>query len=511
MMKKIITITLLVLALFVCSATRTQADVRLPKTLTSNAVLQRNVPVNVWGWADPGEKISVSFGKNTVQTTAGADGRWIAKLPAMDAEVTGKDLVIKGKNVVTLNNVVVGEVWVCGGQSNMEQPLNSWGQARLSCTEQEINGDYSFVRYNRAVHLLAAEPLEDVNCSGWVVCKDGDQKRCTAAGFHFAVRLYKELGVPVGLIDVNWGGSRIDSWIPDDGWKIFPELASYVDQLLKARDLVLKAPGYQKATVGMGNSEYAKKCPNTMGAMYNAMMAPWTQYTIRGAIWYQGCSNTSDREIYYVKQKAMIAQWRKIWNQGNFPFYWVQLANFTAPTDDPNISGNWPALRDAQTKCLDVPNTGQAVIIDIGETRDIHPRNKFDVGNRLALWALANIFGQKINFKSPMFKEMKIQGNKATLKFDSVGGGLIVGRKDGLLPVYEDTKAKLARFAIAGDDQKWYWADAKIVDKDTVVLSCDKVARPVAVRYAWQANPLGCNLYSKEGLPATPFRTDDWK
>ncbi len=510
-MKRITTIALLLVVLCVSWTCIAQADVRVPKTITDNAVLQRDVPVNVWGWADPGEKVTVTFGKATAQATTDPDGRWMAKLPAMEAALVGKDLVITGKNALTFRNVVVGEVWVCGGQSNMEQPLDSWGQARLACTEEEANGDYSYIRYNRAVHLLSAEPLEDVECPGWLECKNGDQKRCTAAGFHFAVRLHKELGVPVGLIDVNWGGSKIDWWVPDEGWKLLPELESYVGDMQKARDLVLKAPDYKKATVGMSRNAYAKKSSNLIGAMYNAMMAAWTKYTIRGAIWYQGCSNTGDREMYYYKQKAMIAQWRKIWDQGDFPFYWVQLANFTAVVDDPNVSSNWPALRDAQTKCLDVANTGQAVIIDIGETNDIHPRNKYDVGNRLALWSLANIFGQKIEFKSPMFKELNIQGNKAVVKFDSVGGGLIVGRKDGRFPVYEDTGAGLSRFAVAGADQKWYWADAKIVAKDTVEVSCDKVAQPVAVRYAWQANPLGCNLYSKEGLPATPFRTDDWK
>ncbi|MDO5580000.1 MAG: sialate O-acetylesterase [Planctomycetia bacterium] len=485
-------------------------DVRLPNTFSDNAVLQRDLPVNVWGWCDPGEVVSVSFNGQTVKSCGCQKGKWTVQLPASPACSEGKELIVKGKNEIRLQNVVVGEVWVCGGQSNMEQPLNSWGQPRNACSDEEISGDYSFIRFNRASRLLSPEPLDDLQTSGWTLCKDGAQKSCTAAGFHFAVRLHKELNVPIGLIDSNWGGSRIDWWIPDAGWKEIPELASILPALEKARNLYLKSEGYKKPTKGIARDVYKKVSPDLIGSMYNAMMAPWIKYTIRGAIWYQGESNAGEKEAYYYKQKALIQEWRKVWKQGDFPFIWVQLANFTAPKDNPADTGNWPGLRDGQTKSLDIPNTGQAVIIDIGEEKDIHPRNKFDVGNRLALWALAKTYGIKVNYQSPTYQNIKIEGNKAVLTFDHVGEGLIVGKKEGREPVAVDKEGKLARFAVAGADQKWVWADAKIVGKNTIVVSSDQVPAPVAVRYAWQMNPSGCNLYSADGLPATPFRTDQW-
>lgn len=491
------------------AAVSVQADVRLPKTFTDNAVFQRNVPINVWGWADPGEEVTVTFAGQKAFCKACEKGCWSVSLPACAASFEGRDLIVKGKNEVKFANILVGEVWVCSGQSNMEMPLNSWGQPRLACSDEEIDGDYSFIRFNRSAHRLAAEPAKDLDCLGWQLCKDGVQKSCTACGFHFAVRLNKELNVPVGLIDVNWGGSNIDSWIPDAGWDLLPELASVKNRLQKARDLCLKKENYKTLEKGLNPNAYKAICADSIGAMYNAMLAPWTKYAIKGALWYQGESNAGEREFYYYKQKAMIFQWRKIWNQGDFPFYWVSLANFTAPKDNPNDTGSWPGLRDGQTKCLDVKNSGQAIIIDIGEEKDIHPRNKFDVGNRLALWALANDYGKKIDHKSPIFKCMKIDGDKIVVKFDNVGKGLVVGKQEPR-QFSVDAGASLKRFAIAGADKNFVWADAKIIDKETVVISAKGITAPVAVRYAWQMNPTGCNLYSAEGLPATPFRTDAW-
>ncbi len=510
-MKKVFLFSMVLLSVLLIAPKVVRATVSLPKTFTDNAVLQRDVPVNVWGWANPGEEVTVSFNGQTASSKACEKGNWKVQLPAFSASFEGKDLVVKGKdNEVVFHNVVVGEVWVCGGQSNMEMPLNSWGQPRLACTDEEINGDYSFIRYNRAQHLLAPAPLKDLATTGWLLCKDGVQKNCTAAGFHFAVRLHKELNVPVGLIDSNWGGSAIDWWLPDEAWSYLPELKPYIDTVQKMRTQFLKTNDNTFPTSGMNRNDYIKCSPNIIGSMWYAMMVPWTNYTIKGAIWYQGCSNTGDRGMYYYKQKAMIQGWRKAWNQGDFPFYWVQLANFKAPSDRPEFATDWPALRDAQTQCLDVPKTGQAVIIDIGEEKDIHPRNKFDVGNRLALWALNFDYGKKCNYQSPTFKNMKIDGNKAIITFDFVGEGLIVGKKDGRNPVIKDTTAKLARFAIAGADQKWVWAEAKIIGNNQIVVSADNIDNPVAVRYAWQINPSGCNLYSADGLPATPFRTDNW-
>jgi sialate O-acetylesterase len=233
-------------------------------------------------------------------------------------------------------------------------------------------------------------------------------------------------------------------------------------------------------------------------------------FAIRGAIWYQGESNGGEGVSYFHKKQALIGGWRQLWNQGDFPFYFVQLANFQKPTEDPAGGDGWARIRDAQKQCLGIPNTGMAVIIDIGQANDIHPRNKQDVGARLALWALAKEYGRKdVVCSGPLYKAHKVEGNSIRIEFDDTGGALMVGRKNGLEPTAEDPEAKLTWFAIAGEDRKWHWADAKI-DGETVVVSCPDVPNPVAVRYAYAMNPQGCNLYNRAGLPAAPFRTDDW-
>ena len=489
-MKKVCFLAVL-LAVLACSTV--MAEVRLSKAFTDNAVLQRDIPVAVWGWADVGEEIQVLFDGKVAKTTASRSGEWLVKLPAMPACSEGKELVIESKDCrIALKNIVVGEVWICSGQSNMEMPLCSWGQPRLACTEEEYNGDYSFIRFNRVGHVTAKTPQDQFPSAGWQMCKENVQKNCTACGFHFAVRLHQALGCPIGLIDTNWGGSNINSWIPDAGWANLPETTEMGKKLIDTRNA-------------------AEKCEYShAGGMYNAMLAPWVPYGIRGAIWYQGCSNAGEGGFYYFKQKAMIQEWRKIWGEGDFPFYWVQLANFKEPNEDPNQKLDWAALRDGQTRCMEVAKTGQAVIIDVGEEQDIHPRNKFVVGNRLANWALAKDYGKtEVPFASPLFKELKIEGGKALVTFTNVGAGLVVGQQNER-EFHAVENGELKRFAVAGADKKFYWATAKIVAPDTVEISCPEVAEPVAVRYAWQMNPFGCNLYNAEGLPATPFRTDEW-
>ncbi|MDO5308949.1 MAG: sialate O-acetylesterase [Planctomycetia bacterium] len=472
--------------------TAAMADVTVSKCFTDNAVFQRDKPIVVWGKADADEEVTVEFNNTSATTTACKQGNWKVELPACPASFEGKDLVIKGKNTLTFSNILVGEVWICSGQSNMEMPLNSWGQKlkgtdepRLACTPEEINGDYSYIRFNRPVHAIKTEDQFDFDSPGWRVCKDGVQKDCTAAGFHFAVRLHEELNVPVGLIDSNWGGSNINSWIPDDGWNQVPETVDFGKQIIGMRPEM---------------KDYDKP-----GGMYYAMLSPWKNYMFRGAIWYQGCTNAGEKEFYYYKQKAMIREWRKIFNNGDFPFYWVQLAPFTAIKDDPNDTGDWPYLRNGQTMCLEVANTGQAVIIDAGEVDDIHPTNKFIVGNRLALWALAQIFNKDVECCSPMVEKIDFEGAKATVVFNHVGAGLTVAQLNERV-VEETPDAQLNTFAVAGTDGKYVWAKAKIVDKNKVEVSADGIDEITAVRYAWQMFPDKPNLYSKDGLPATPFR-----
>ena len=460
------------------------ADVRLPKMFTDHCVLQRDAAVNVFGWADPGEKVSVEFNGQKVETTACDAGKWLVKLAPMAAKGNGSALTVTGKNTVTVNDVVVGEVWVCGGQSNMQYPVGGWG--RVDATDEELNGDLSFVRFLRDPYITNKEPQDDLGGGAWTACKGGAQKACTAVGFYFALRLNKELGCPIGLIDCNWGGSKAEEWIPEASMKLLPEAAA-----AHAREFVTH--------VKADNRKF-------IGCMYNAKMNPWTKYTIKGAIWYQGCSNGGQGDLYFQKMACMIQGWRDSWGY-EFPFYWVQLANFQAPSKDPNAMGGFVPVRAAQTKCLNLPKTGQAVIIDVGEEKDIHPINKFDVGNRLAAIALTKDYGKNLPYASPLFKSMKVEGAKAILTFENAGSGLVVGKQETRkFSVVEN--GKLARFAVAGEDGKFFWADAKITGKDTVEVSAAEVANPVNVRYAYQQNPEGANLYNAEGFPASPFSTE---
>lgn len=465
----------------------TFADVKMPKTFSDHAVLQRDAEVNIFGWADAGEKVAVEFNSQKVETTADASGKWLVKLAPMTAQNQGSALTVTGKNTVVFNDVVVGEVWVCGGQSNMEFPVGGWG--RTGATEEELKGDLSFIRFLRDPHVTNPQPQEDLANGAWTLCKDGAQKGCTAVGFYFAMRLNKELNCPVGLIDCNWGGSKVEEWIPESAMgTLTPDAANH------AREFVTHVRDNKR---------------NYIGCMYNAKMNPWTKYTIKGAIWYQGCSNGGQGDVYFQKMACMINAWRANWGY-EFPFYWVQLANYQAVNNDPNYTGGFVPVRAAQSKCLSVPKTGQAVIIDVGEEKDIHPINKYDVGNRLAACALANDYGKDVPFASPLFKSMKVEGNKAILTFDNAGSGLVVGsqgpRKFTVVP-----DGTLQRFAVAGEDGKFFWADAKITGKDTVEVSAKKVAAPVKVRYACQQNPAGANLYNAEGFPASPFSTEELK
>ena len=250
--------------------------------------------------------------------------------------------------------------------------------------------------------------------------------------------------------------------------------------------------------------------PGNPMSIYNGMIYPLAPYAIKGALWYQGESNGGESDEYYYKMRALIGGWRKIWNQGGFPFYFVQLANFQQPNDNPEGGDGWAKIRMAQVKALTIPHTGMATIIDIGDGPDIHPKNKFDVGERLALWALHNDYGKSsVVVSGPLYKSITVEGSKIRVAFDHVGHGLMAGKKTGLAPTQEEVGAKLKRFAVAGTDKKWFWADA-LIDGRTVVVSSPMVPAPLAVRYAFTMNPEGANLYNREGLPASPFRTDEW-
>ncbi len=492
--------TLAILTLFYLTA-NLAAAVKLPNVIGSNMVLQRALPVPVWGWAEPGEKVTVSFAGQTKETETGKDGKWRVTLDPLKASDNPSPLKVKGSNAITLENVLVGEVWICSGQSNME-----WSIARSANPKEEIAAsNHPGIRlFNVPGHTTAPKPQEQGR-GVWQVCSPQTSAGFSAVGYYFGRRLYKELKVPVGLVGSNWGGTRIEPWTTLEGFRSVPELAVHAKQVA----------GYKENTRVGGSSP---------SAIYNSMVHPLAPFAMRGAIWYQGESNGGEHLSYYHKKHALVNGWRKVFENKDLGFYWVQLANFRKPNvrevNDPkkefsNPAGGdgWAKIREAQTKALDIPHTGMAVAIDLADAHnpnDIHPRNKQDVGKRLAQWALHQTYGKKdLVPAGPLYKSHEIKGNAVHLSFDHVGKGLMVGKKTKLEPTAEVKGGKLENFAIAGEDKQWVWADA-VIKGDVVVVSSKEVKKPVAVRYGFTMNPGKANLYNKEGIAASPFRTDDW-
>jgi len=469
-----------------------RAEVRVTNLFTDHMVLQRDMPCPVWGLADAGEMVKVKIGSSEASAAADASGKWSVKLPAMKMNAAGQDLTISGKNTITIKDVLVGDVWVCSGQSNMEMNLGG-----CNAPEDVAAANLPNVRRIKFPHVSLSKPTTDVP-GKWETTTPQNAGGFTAVGFYFARRVQKETGVPIGLLDDSWGGTRIEPWIPVEGFAAEAPLAGILDTV-KKRDAA-------SATVQTN----APLDPGQPVALYNGMIYPVVPFGIKGALWYQGESNGGEGDEYYSKMRALIGGWRTVWGQGDFPFYFVQLANFQKDTNTPAGGDGWAKVRMAQTKSLQIPHTGMAVIIDIGEANDIHPKDKFDVGERLALWALHNDYGQpNLEVSGPLFKAATVEGAKIRVSFDHADKGLIVGKKEGRKPTEAVAGGKLARFSIAGEDKKWVWADA-VIDGNSVVVSSPEVPKPVAVRYGFTMNPERANLYNKEGLPASPFRSDDW-
>jgi len=483
------------------------ADVRLPAVFSSNMVLQREKEIAVWGWANPGEKVSVEFKGMSESVVAGSDGKWMVKLDACQAGGPF-EMTVKDNNTVTFKNVMVGEVWVCSGQSNMEFPLERSQGAR----EEIKNAKNSDIRLFSIPKRISAKPQDDVEAS-WLVCIPNFADNFSAVAYYFGKYINNELDVPVGLIQSAYGGSKIEPWMTIDALKQVPSLSSMVEYIEESdqvyREMCIKALDALEMYLPMAKKSLKagepipapmkwpvhplEKDKQQPTCLYNGMINPIIPFAIRGVLWYQGEANCNDGMLYYDKFKAMVASWRSRWGQGDFPFYFVQLAPFVY--GDPE---KLPLFWEAQTACLQISNTGMAVTVDIGNIWDIHPKNKKDVGKRLALWALAKDYGMEdIVYSGPLYKSMEVKGNKVYISFDHVGKGL--KSRDG--------KA-LSWFSIAGEDKKFYPAQAKIKGKK-VVVSSKLVPNPVAVRFGWdqKAEP---NLSNKNGLPASPFRTDRW-
>lgn len=505
---------------FVCvvSASGACADVKLPSIFSDHMVLQQGMPVPVWGQASPGERVAVSLGRERGEATAGRDGRWLVRLPALRAGGP-HELAVAGRNTIRLRDVLVGEVWLASGQSNMQFSVEN-----AQNPKQEIaQASYPQIRTFNVALTAAVEPQAD--CRGeWVVCSPQAAGRSfSAVAYYFARELHRHLGVPVGIVHASWGGTRIQLWMDPATLAADPDLQPILGEAEKTLGeftesfLTNDAPRVA-AWAARAREEKASgrplplppplprdprvvtpdRGPTLSTSLYNAMIAPVARYGIRGAIWYQGESNAWEAYRYRKLFPAMIQGWRRAWGQGDFPFLFVQLANFGQP---PGPSGpgdsTWAELREAQLMALAVPNTGMAVTVDIGEGQDIHPRNKQEVGRRLALLAGTLVYGWKGESSGPRYQSMSIEGGAIRLRFTHVGRGLVAAWGD-----------KLQGFAVAGSDRRFLWADAAIAG-DTVVVSSPQVPQPVAVRYAWGDDP-PCNLYNLEGLPASPFRTDDW-
>ena len=449
------------------------ARISLPSILSDNLVLQQKTVVNIWGNATPGEKFSVkpSWSTKSTEVVAGKDGKWSIKIKT-PAAIKDQSITIHGENTLVINNILIGEVWLCTGQSNMEFPVakdQGWRTGILNEEEEMKDADYPEIRLFIVEHQLAPDGEMD-NCTGkWMVCNKENLKKFSAVGFVFGRKLYKELKTPIGLIQSTWGGTHAESWTKMDVMKNNP---LYADVLVDFRK--------EKAT---GNE--LCKVPATL---WNGMIAPIRPYTIKGNIWYQGESNSIRSDKYQQVFTNMIQSWRQEFQQPDLPFYFVQIApQYKQPA----------GIREAQLNTWkSVKNTGMVVITDVGDSTDIHPRNKLVTGERLAAWALAKNYNKKVVYSGPVYKKMTITGDKVLLSFDFTENGL-------------DSKGQpLKGFLVAGKDQRFYPANAIIINNN-VEISSQEVKDPVAVRYAW-GTFFRVNLFNKAGFPASPFRTDSF-
>jgi len=510
------------LVLFCLGGHASYAEVKLPNIFGSQMVLQQQAPIRVFGSAQPGEKVLVSFAGQQATSTADGQGRWRVNLPPMQASNKPQTMSIQGHNLLELKDILIGEVWICSGQSNMEW----WLQYSADAKQEIAAANYPEIRlFDVRGHTTHREPQPNTTGS-WQRCTPDSARRFSAVGYFFGRDIFRATQIPVGLIGTNWGGTKIEPWTTPAGFASVPQLKHYSDGLQKLNPTTPEGKAHQREYLGRVD-QWVKQAhkkvdqhqptgvppapPNHNdldGAtvIYNSMVHGLAPFSVRGAIWYQGESNGDEGESYYHKMRALINGWRKAFENPMLAFYFVQLANYKEADKAPD---RWARLREAQRKTLTVPHTGMAVTTDIGNPTDIHPTNKQDVGNRLALWALRDIHHQKVTPSGPLFREMKVDGKQVHLFFDHSDGGLMVGKKKGLSPTREVTDGKLGHFAIAGADRKWYPASARIQGKE-VVVSSPQVQKPVAVRYAFSQNPEGANLYNKAGLPASAFRTDAW-
>jgi sialate O-acetylesterase len=514
-----------------------RAEVKLPALFGDHMVLQRDASVPVWGTAAPNEAVTVTAGSVTASTKADQDGKWIVHLDRLPLSSTPIELDVSGTNKIVLHDVLVGDVWVCSGQSNMQFTLD-----RASTAKTEIPAaNHPDIRIFIVKATAPFKPQSD--CVGkWVLCTPDTAKGFSAVGYFFGQEIAATEKIPVGLIGSYVGGTPAQSWTSLDTLQSDPDLKkAYGDPfaqmaadpgaLKPAHDAWLANGGgaYRDALKKFYEDDWAaqkkgeppppRPAPYTVPeppyegqttlptVLFNGMIAPLEPFAIKGVVWYQGESNGGN-PLYAKLFPAMIADWRKGWGQGDFPFIYVQLPNFGARSPNPAEIGGWPLSREDQLNGLAIPNTGMAITIDAGDGKNLHPPYKDIVGHRLALCARHLVYGEDLVYSGPLFDSFKIDGNKVIITFKNVGTGLKIGTPPitppGGTPPPQD---QLKGFAIAGSDHKYSWAKATISGPNTVTVTCDQVTAPASVLYGWDADP-EVNLYNSADLPASPFRTD---
>jgi sialate O-acetylesterase len=495
--------TLLALAITV------RADATLPALLADHMVMQRGLPVHIWGMAAPHEAVSVAFRGETKSSTADDDGRWSVYLSP--GEAGGPfPLTVKATNTIALNDILVGDVWVASGQSNMEFPMTDLANAATEIAAAQ----YPKIRLFTVKHKPADYPLENVESKGWAACTPETVADTSAAAYFFARHLQQKLGVPIGLVESFWGGTAAESWtslrsLSADA-ALMPVFAERAKTVAAESTVVLQEQReereYQQAVEQAKadgkplpwrkwHPDFAAWAP---AALFNGMIAPLTPFAIRGVIWYQGEANSGPRASLYARLfQTMIRDWRNAWGEGDFPFLFVQIANWNTSPE-----ALWPEVRNAQRQALALRNTGMAVTIDGSEPDNLHPKNKQDVGLRLALAARAIAYGEKIEWSGPLYRQVTQEDHALRVWFDHAGGLMAKGAA-----VAGQVAGQVTGFEVAGVDGKYSAADAKI-EGETVVVSSAEVPKPISVRYAWAASP-NCNLFNKEGLPASPFQAPE--
>jgi sialate O-acetylesterase len=497
-------------------ASHASAGVWMAPLFTDHAVLQRGKPVPVWGKADPGEKIAVTFLGQKLETTTGADRRWSVTLAAMEANARGSDLVVRGNDVLAFHDVVVGEVWLASGQSNMEMTVHYPGYPQfrvLNSAAETAAGDYPLIREFKVAKNAGPRP-NDIVCESWQRCAPDTVGLFSATGYFFAREIHRVLQVPVGIINSTYGATSVEPWMSridlasdpafavvherwdrvlDDyprRWREYETWAGVRDRAAGG-DVAGAAPLKRPPALRPPSEAFG---PDTPGALFEGMIAPLIPYGLRGCLWYQGEGNVTRAGEYHALFSAMIQGWRRSFGQGDLPFFWVQLASF-APGGD-GAGRTWPRLREAQDRTLALPMTGQAVTTDIGDPKVIHPPNKQEVGRRLALLAEARVYGIDVACAGPVFTAAVPASGALQVRFSGVHGRLAAAH------------GALRGFEVAGADRQFHPASARI-EGTSVIVQAPEVGAPVAVRYAWRNDP-DATLTDDSRLPAAPFRSDSW-